>query len=449
MKNNPSMPQRYRQVFLQWLATLLPVVAVVGSALFVFRSAVVSSIASTPHPELVYAILGAFFVGVLLTCDALWRYTTEGNLIVRWEASAAHERAALVAARPRSYLQPIYHILLGRREVSGSVRQSILEQEMGNIKAHLDDRLALPHYLAGGLVGLGLVGTFVGLLGTLDDLGKLFGALANTDNNANANPADLFADMVRRLQDPMRGMGTAFVASLYGLLGSLVLGLQILMVGRIGHDLNSDMHNLLREDRAEPQTASDNIPVLTQMLPQTASSDPALVSALQSLVQGLAREQESRREHNQKAQAEQSAVMQALLEQMREQHDRQMQTSLAALNEQSQVWEQASLGLRQQIERNQQDTQVLRSEIHSLVEATHTLAQAMRHKLDVEEQFRRNLPRTSYWQDAWSKVQQYLQRSGAEHAMANMAREQTRTLQQMAQTLRQLEQRMTDTAKDR
>lgn len=444
MKHTPQLSQRRRQVVLQWFATLLPVVIVVGSALLLFRSAVVSSIASTPHPELVYAILATFFLGVGLACAAQWRYSTEGNLIVRWQMSAPEHRAALLAKRPNSYLSPIYHILLGRREVSGGVRQSVLEQEMSNIKAHLEDRLALPHYLAGGLVGLGLVGTFVGLLGTLEDLGKLFAALGNTDNTGNANPADLFADMVRRLQDPMRGMGTAFVASLYGLLGSLVLGLQILMVGRIGHDLNSDMHNLLRDDGSDQAVDMATIPVLTQPLHQSTLSEHSVASALQNLSQTLAREQQNRQEQGQQALAEQSSLLQSLVEQMREQHDRQLQSSLASLNEQAHVWEQASLAMRQQIERNQQDTQVLRREVQTLVETTQALTQALRHQINAEEQFRRHVPRTSHWQDAWAKVQQYLQRSSAEHAMTQMAREQQRTLQQMAQILGQIERRFSD-----
>jgi hypothetical protein len=41
----------------------------------------------------------------------------------------------------------------------------------------------------------------------------------------DTNPVDLFSDMISRLQAPMKAMGTAFVASLYGLLGSLIVGL--------------------------------------------------------------------------------------------------------------------------------------------------------------------------------------------------------------------------------
>jgi hypothetical protein len=81
--------------------------------------------------------------------------------------------------------------------------------------------------LGGALIGLGLVGTFIGLLGTLDELGNLFSALMG-NSSAGATQADMFKDMLQKLQAPMRGMGTAFVASLYGLMGSLLLGMVVM-----------------------------------------------------------------------------------------------------------------------------------------------------------------------------------------------------------------------------
>jgi hypothetical protein len=75
--------------------------------------------------------------------------------------------------------------------------------------------LVLPNYIGGALVGIGLVGTFIGLLGTLDDLSTLFASLDGAGAATDSSDAGaMFGDMVRRLRDPIRGMGTAFVASL-------------------------------------------------------------------------------------------------------------------------------------------------------------------------------------------------------------------------------------------
>ena len=237
-----------------WVGALLPTAVVMYGAVFVFQQSVLASIASTPHPELVYIILGTFLAGVVLTCITLMRYTREGNLIERWQVRTPAQRVHMVShLRGATYLLPLFEVLLGQRALSAHARQSVLELEMASVNAHLHDRLALPNYLAGALVGLGLVGTFVGLLGTLEDLGKLFGALVQT-GSASTNPAEIFSDMVRRLQDPMRGMGTAFVASLYGLLGSLVLGLQILSVGKMGHAITDQVHTMVRQ--------ADRVPTL-------------------------------------------------------------------------------------------------------------------------------------------------------------------------------------------
>lgn len=448
--------KRYMQIVGQWVTSLAPVVFVVVSALTIFRQAVISSIASTPHPELVYAILATFFVGILLTCNTLWLYTRETNHVARWLKTPVAEREGLTSQFPGTYLMPLYEIMLGKRAVAGGVKQSILEQEMSNVNAHLEDRLALPHYLAGALVGLGLVGTFVGLLGTLDDLGKLFGALANTDSSANANPAELFADMVRRLQDPMRGMGTAFVASLYGLLGSLVLGLQILVVGRVGHKLGSEMHAILRDDPQDESAATADPAVQSATAPSPAFDMQVLVQPLTAAHNQQAVEwrrmmdeflalQERQHAAAHAEQATQSMALVRLLELMREQHNHHMEVVRGSQNEQTHLWEEASQQLRQQSERSAQETQQLKREIHNVVEAVNALALAVRHNMDAEDRFRKSVPRTGYWQDAWVKVQAYLQRSKSDQALSEMAdasREQTRALAGLTDTIKQLNQRM-------
>ena len=71
------------------------------------------------------------------------------------------------------------------------------------IAAHLDSRRLLPGYISGTLVFVGLFGTFWGLLTAISSLG------------------DLSAIDLSR---PLSGMATSLSTSLFGLLGSLVLG---------------------------------------------------------------------------------------------------------------------------------------------------------------------------------------------------------------------------------
>lgn len=260
----PISTARILQAWWHWAMTLLPLVLVLAVGFLGFRQEIINSVLATPHPELVYAIAVAFSAGALLACITLYRYTIEANLADAWKHTPAKQRNALLQSVSwSSYLTPLYEILAGNRPLTAGSQQAVLEHEIDSINTRLIDRLTLPQYLAGALVGLGLVGTFIGLLGTLEDLGKLFGTLVNSGSDV-VSPTEMFSDMVRRLQDPMRGMGTAFVASLYGLLGSLVLGLQILIVGKIGQSLSIQMHALIR--------SADAIAASPATVPSTAGS---------------------------------------------------------------------------------------------------------------------------------------------------------------------------------
>ncbi len=373
-------------LFGYWVASLLPVVLVVTIALAYFRHAVLASIATTPHPELVYAILGTFFVGVVLTSVTLYRYSIEVNLMRRWWKTPANDRAEFVSGQcGGSYFMPLYQIMLGNKEHQESVQTVTLEQEMTAIADRLKDRLALPNYLSGALVGLGLVGTFVGLLGTLEDLGKLFGALVQT-SSANTNPTELFADMVGRLQEPMRGMGTAFVASLYGLLGSLLLGLQILAVGKVEFGLYTQMHRMVRGKETDDRVASP-LSVKSQSLQDT----------------------------------------QVFLQQSTDQ------------------WLALSEKIQQQQASAAKDNATLRAEIFTMVQACQVLTQSVRESTEADHRYRQTVPKTTYWQEAWIKVQAYLQRSNTDQALTELIRatnSQQRILIDMSSTLIRIEQKL-------
>ena len=79
-------------------------------------------------------------------------------------------------------------------------------------------------YLAGILVMLGLIGTFWGLLGAIDSVGK---AMADVSNSLSASSDDGAGDLgsfIGSISAPLQGMGVAFSSSLFGLSGSLFLG---------------------------------------------------------------------------------------------------------------------------------------------------------------------------------------------------------------------------------
>ena len=216
---------------------LLGVTALAG--LTVFRPAVVDSIASTPHPALVYVIFLVAGVAAVLSGQLLATLLAEGDWFGRLRAAPTAERDALIAERAvDAPLAPLFRLVVQTRELPVGQRKQALDHEVDSAEIALMGRAALPNLLSGSLVGIGLVGTFVGLLGTLNDLSSVFSAFS-TVGAATGDSATTFAGMIQKLRGPIQGMGTAFVASLYGLLGSLVIGVTGLAVRRVGDELFS------------------------------------------------------------------------------------------------------------------------------------------------------------------------------------------------------------------
>jgi hypothetical protein len=94
-----------------------------------------------------------------------------------------------------------------------------LRSLLDGINSRLDESHDISRYLIGLLVFLGLLGTFWGLLKTIDGVA---GTLSTISVAGDAT--QLFDQLKAGLQAPLAGMGTAFSSSLLGLAGSLVLG---------------------------------------------------------------------------------------------------------------------------------------------------------------------------------------------------------------------------------
>jgi hypothetical protein len=231
----------------QWLVAFVPPLAITVCAVTLFSDAIYRSIASSSHPILVYVILGAYFLGLLMCAVALLQYQRETRYVCRWQGRIIRGRIPGPGSAEGAKGQPIVAAALASLlgPSTPSQAQARFELEVAAASSALADRLAYANYMVGSLIGLGLVGTFVGLLGTLEDLGAVFGSLAGT-GDANINPTAVFANMVQKLQDPMKGMGTAFVSSLYGLLGSLVVGLCALSVSKAGSAVVKQLHSAAR-----------------------------------------------------------------------------------------------------------------------------------------------------------------------------------------------------------
>ena len=130
---------------------------------------------------------------------------------------------ATVFVRPK-ILGHIYEItmeeLLRTRHISVSV--STMQNLVRGIDTRLADERSLLSYVTGILVFLGLIGTFIGLMAMVKSVGGIIGGLAG---GGGGDPAAAFSKLITDLQAPLVGMATGFSSSLFGLFGSLTLGL--------------------------------------------------------------------------------------------------------------------------------------------------------------------------------------------------------------------------------
>jgi hypothetical protein len=125
----------------------------------------------------------------------------------------------------------------GQLSLSASTMRSIMD----SIGGRLDESRETGRYLVGLLVFLGLLGTFWGLLETIQSVGKVISSM----DTRQSDSVLVFEELKSGLAAPLRGMGTAFSASLLGLAGSLVLGFLELQAGHAQNRFYNELEEWL------------------------------------------------------------------------------------------------------------------------------------------------------------------------------------------------------------
>jgi hypothetical protein len=120
----------------------------------------------------------------------------------------------------------------------------VVEAGLRSLHVTLDSRQELAQFLVGFLVALGLMGTFIGILETLIEIGNMIGGFA-TSNMQDIDKS--FMALIGDLTKPLKGMGTAFSASMFGLLGSLCLGLTMVAVRRCTEEFLTDLRHAINQ----------------------------------------------------------------------------------------------------------------------------------------------------------------------------------------------------------
>jgi hypothetical protein len=240
----------YKRLRIYYLYTALPFALLLLGAVL-YRQAIVKTIASNPHPQINYLIFAIILIGGVLIIRIIHRLMYEAKEIAVFRQAqkngatpAQLQDVALDCEGDVSYVLRMIAASSGRP--IAHQEQVALENEVQKLKERLITRNALPQFFSGLLVGMGLLGTFIGLLATLDDIATLISSFATLDMKT-ADPIAIFAEMVNKMEAPMHSMGIAFSASMYGLMGSIILSFMMVSVRRCV----SEIHSVLGSEVAQ------------------------------------------------------------------------------------------------------------------------------------------------------------------------------------------------------
>ena len=240
--------------------------------------------AFTSNPLLNLLIAVVLLIGVGWNLVQVMRLTPE----VHWLETFQKQRAQLAALPAPRLLAPMASMLASRQAkgrdghdrftLSAPAMRSLLD----GLQSRLDEGRELSRYMTGLLIFLGLLGTFWGLLLTVGAVSDVIGGMSVGSGDLNA----LFDQLKSGLGKPLKGMGTAFSSSMFGLAGALVLGFLDLTAGqaqnRFFNELEEWLAGLTRlSSGALGGDGDSSVPVYVQaLLEQTAENMENLQSIL-------------------------------------------------------------------------------------------------------------------------------------------------------------------------
>ncbi len=246
----PAMTERSisrPSVFLIRMLLFLVIVGMVGA---VFYEPILRAFTAN-------ILLNGFIAAVLLVGTAYaFRQVLRLFGEISWVDGFRNGDTAVMLGRQPTLLAPMANLL---RDQRGHVvlPASVTKTIMDSIGSRLDEARETTRYLVGLLVFLGLLGTFWGLLSTINAIGNTIGSL---DVGAGDSGV-IFEELKTGLEAPLAGMGIAFSSSLFGLAGSLILGFLDLQAGQAQNRFYNELEEWLSELTQIEGTSSSSAPV--------------------------------------------------------------------------------------------------------------------------------------------------------------------------------------------
>ncbi|MDT8378674.1 MAG: biopolymer transporter ExbB [Desulfotignum sp.] len=182
-------------------------------------------------------IVAALGVGIAINVFQILRLEPEINWIKKFRTGDP----GLSTVEPPTLLSPLAKHLEEIHRDRFRLSAGSLSTVLDGIRGHLDEAREISKYMIGLLVFLGLLGTFWGLLQTIGTVGQVISGL----EVGTGDYVQLFDNLKQGLENPLKGMGTAFSSSLFGLGGSLVLGFIDIQAGHAQNRFFNEMEEWL------------------------------------------------------------------------------------------------------------------------------------------------------------------------------------------------------------
>src|SRR3990167_8393988 len=162
------------------------------------------------------------------------------------------------------------HIANTGGTLHSQIDQNAIENELHALQSEYNNRLEFPQFIAGFMVAMGLLGTFIGLLETLTGISSMLDGMGAPGVDVEKQ----FGELVTKLRHPLAGMGIAFSASMFGLITSLMLAIMMVNLRRYINRVISLARNVMHDLTV---IASHNAPVQNA---QPHKSDAGLGSSI-------------------------------------------------------------------------------------------------------------------------------------------------------------------------
>jgi hypothetical protein len=241
--------------------------AAIATLTLVFTGSITSFFMS--NPLLNSAILALLVFGIFYQLRQVIALHPEYKLI---DILRRHQDHLPKDAQKLRLLAPLFTML---REERGQIRLSAQSYQtvLDSVASRLDEDREISRYLTRILIFLGLIGTFWGLLETIQSVGKVINALPSGD----VNSALLFGDLKNQLKAPLGGMGIGFSSSLFGLSGSLILGFLDLQAGqaqnRFYHKLEDWLSGQTKLSGSKMMADNDSVPAYLSALVEKSADN--------------------------------------------------------------------------------------------------------------------------------------------------------------------------------